>query len=73
MHTVYVKQHIAVHTLRATLTPFQLAGPLKRTGLLGIKRGGSHSSFGSQLSIYSAAGGGKGNYEITGEILVGIL
>jgi synaptotagmin-like protein len=48
------------------------AGPLKRAGLLGVKHSGSHSSFGSQLSIYSAAGGGKGNYDITGEVLVGI-
>ena len=54
------------------LTPSQPAGPLKRAGLLGVKHGGSHSSFGSQLSIYSSAGAGRGDYEISGEILLGI-
>ena len=51
----------------------QPPGPLKRAGLLGVQyAGGSHSSLGSQLSIYSAAGGGKGDYDISGEVLVGI-
>ena len=53
-------------------TPPQPPGPLKRAGLLGVQYGGSHSSLGSQLSIYSAAGGGKGEYDIIGEVLVGI-
>ena len=48
----------------------QPSGPLKKAGLLGVKHGGSHSSFGSQLSIYSEAGGGKGDYDITGEVLL---
>ena len=54
-----------------TMSP-EPVGPLKRAGLLGVKHGGSVSSLGSQVSIYSSAGGGKGNYDITGEILLGI-
>ena len=55
-----------------SISVLQPAGPLKRAGLLGVKHGGSHSSFGSQLSIYSSAGAGRGDYEISGEILLGI-
>ena len=65
-------QYFTVRNHKSLLTPFQPPGPLKHSGLLGVKHAGSHSSFGSQLSVYSSAGGGKGNYDITGEILLGI-
>ena len=43
-----------------------------RAGLLGLNvAGGSAASFGSMTSIYSAAGG-KGDYDITGEVLFGV-
>lgn len=35
------------------------------------KGGGSIASFGSMVSVYSSAGG-KGNYDITGEVLFGV-
>ena len=41
------------------------------TSLLGLKPAGSITSFGSMTSIYSEAGG-KGDYDITGEVLVGV-
>ncbi|CAI8048698.1 Synaptotagmin-like protein 5 [Geodia barretti] len=59
-------------TLERSSNQMMQAGPLKRAGLLGVKGGGSRSSLGSQLSIYSSAGGGKGNYDISGEILLKI-
>ena len=43
----------------------------KVPGLLGLKQAGSATSFGSMTSIYSEAGG-KGDYDITGEVLVGV-
>jgi hypothetical protein len=43
----------------------------KRSGLLGLSATGSKTSFGSMTSIYSAAGG-KGDYDITGDILLGV-
>ncbi len=43
----------------------------KRRGLLGLSTSDSVASFGSTTSIYSAAGG-KGDYDITGEVLMGI-
>ena len=41
------------------------------SGLLSLKQAGSVTSFGSMTSIYSEAGG-KGSYDITGEVLVGV-
>ena len=43
----------------------------KRSGLLGLGAAGSAASFGSMTSIYSAAGG-KGDYDITGDVMVGV-
>ena len=42
-----------------------------RSGLLGLKRPDSISSLGSMTSIYSGAGG-RGDYDITGEVQVGV-
>ena len=57
----------------ATISPTtQELSLAHRTGLLGLNAaGGSAASFGSMTSIYSAAGG-KGDYDITGEVLVGV-
>ena len=41
------------------------------SGLLSLSPAGSITSFGSMASIYSEAGG-KGSYDITGEVLVGV-
>ena len=40
--------------------------------LQGLARYGSVSSFSSNLSTYSEAGAGKGDYPITGEVLFGV-
>ena len=45
--------------------------PLQTSGLLGLKHADSAFSFGSQASVYSEAGG-KGDYDITGEVLFGV-
>lgn len=44
----------------------------QRSGLLELGSEGSKASFGSMTSIYSAAGG-KGDYDITGEVQCGLL
>ena len=41
------------------------------SNLLGLKRAGSITSLGSMTSIYSEAGG-KGDYDITGQVLMGV-
>ena len=43
----------------------------KAPGLLSLKQAGSATSFGSMTSIYSEAGG-KGDYDITGDVMVGV-
>ena len=48
-----------------------MKGVAKRSGLLGLSMSDSVTSFGSMTSIYSAAGG-KGDYDITGEVSFGI-
>ena len=49
----------------------QPIGSFHRGGLLGLKQSDSMTSFGSMASVYSAAGG-KGDYDITGEVLFGV-
>ena len=57
--------------LREHYTPEGSPTPPQVSNLLTLKHAGSVSSLGSMASIYSEAGG-KGDYDITGEVLVGV-
>ena len=69
----------ARETLHASPISQRTSAPLADSPLLKqLKRHdssstlGSASSYGSMTSIYSAAGGGRGQYDITGEVLFGV-
>ena len=57
--------------IRAHYTPEGSPTPPETSNFLTLKHAGSLSSLGSMTSIYSEAGG-KGDYDITGEVLVGV-
>ena len=57
--------------LRAHYTPEGSPIPPEVSNLLTLKHAGSATSLGSMVSIYSEAGG-KGDYDISGEVLVGM-
>ena len=57
--------------LRTRYTPEVSPAP-EASSLLTLKEAGSIGSLGSMTSIYSEAGG-KGDYDITGEVLVGVF
>ena len=61
------------HPQRHYQYPSSLQGatPAEHSGRLRLQHEKSDASFGSMASIYSAAGG-KGDYDITGEILFGV-